>query len=583
MVKTLMKSIRQYKGKSIQSIMLVLVEVIAEIIIPLAMADLIDMGVETGNMNVIVKYGAIVLVLAVFQLVTGVLAARISASAAAGFAANLRSDMYGNVQKFSFSNIDRFSTASIVTRLTTDVTNVQNAYQMMIRMAVRAPMMMVFSLAVAFKINARISLVFLVIIPILFLGLLLIIRHVHPIFRSVFKTYDKLNNVVQEDLRGIRVVKSFNREEYEKDLFFGISEEIYEKFSRGARFIALNSPLMQTCMYTCLIIISWLGAKAIVLSGNNAAFGLTTGLLTALIQYALQALFALMMLSMVFAMITIAQSSADRIVEIINERSDIENPENPAAEVKNGDICFKNVSFVYASKADKKVLDNIDLEIKSGQTIGIIGGTGSAKTSLVQLIPRLYDATQGSVSVGDRDVREYDLDALRNSVAMVLQKNELFSGTIKENLKWGNNNATDEQIAEACRLACAHEFISAMPDGYDTYIEQGGTNVSGGQKQSLCIARALLKRPKILILDDSTSAVDTATDAKIRQSFAEYIPETTKIIIAQRISSVSDADNIIVLDDGKIIAQGTHEQLINSCAIYKEVYESQKKGGQDDE
>ncbi|MGN0292542.1 MAG: ABC transporter ATP-binding protein, partial [Lachnospiraceae bacterium] len=529
------------------------------------------------------KYGLILFAFALMQLLTGVLAAHMAARSSAGFAANLRQDMYDNVQNFSFSNIDKFSTASIVTRLTTDVTNIQNAYQMIIRMAIRGPVMLVFAMIVSFRINREISLVFLVVIPIMAVLLLLIISRVNPIFRRVFQTYDKLNNVVQENVRGIRVVKSFNQENGEIGKFRGISEKIYREFARGERLLAFNSPIMQFFMYACMILISWMGAKAIIASGNNPDLGLTTGNLTALINYATQILMSLMMLSMVFAMITIAISSAERISEILEEKSDITDPENPVTEVPDGDMVFDDVSFVYASKADKKVLDHINLHFSSGQTIGILGGTGSSKSSLVQLIPRLYDVTGGSLKVGGVDVRRYDLETLRSSVAMVLQKNELFSGTIKENLCWGNEHAADEEIRHACRLACADEFIQTFPDGYDTWIEQGGTNVSGGQKQRLCIARALLKKPKVLILDDSTSAVDTRTDAAIRQSFAEYIPETTKIIIAQRVSSVQHADQIVVLDDGRVAAVGRHEELLAGCDIYREVYESQQKGEKDDE
>lgn len=578
MIKTLSRSLREHKKGSILTIFLSTIEVVFEIIIPLCMADLIDYGIEAGSMPQVWKFGAALLILAMLQFVTGMLSAYTSARAATGFAANLRQDMYDNVQTFAFSNIDKFSTASIVTRLTTDVTNLQNAYQMLIRMAIRGPFMLLFSMIVAFRIAPKISLIFLAIIPVLAIPLYIITRSVHPIFETVFHTYDKLNNVVQENLRGIRVVKSFNQEEAETGKFKGISQRIYEYFARGERLIALNSPLMQACMYACMILISWFGAKAIVASGNNAALGLTTGNLTALITYAIQILMGLMILSMVYAMLTIASSSAQRIAELINEKTDIANPDNAVTEVKNGEIIYDGVDFCYASKADKKVLEHINLHIASGQTIGIIGGTGSSKSSLVQLIPRLYDVTAGSVSLGGVDVRRYDLDTLRSAVAMVLQKNELFSGTIKENLRWGNENASDEELKEGCRLAQADEFVSAMPDGYDTYIEQGGTNVSGGQKQRLCIARALLKKPKVLILDDSTSAVDTRTDALIQKAFAEYIPDTTKIIIAQRISSVQNADMIIVMDDGRINAAGTHEELLESCDIYREVYESQQKG-----
>ncbi len=574
----LLKSLREHRKASLATILFSIVEVIFEILIPLCMADLIDFGIESGNIGMVWRYGTALLIFACLELVVGMTSAYIGAKASAGFAANLRQDMYDNVQTFAFSNIDKFQTSSIVTRLTTDVTNVQNAYQMLIRMAIRGPVMLLFSIIVSFRINREISLVFLIVIPLLAILLTLIIVKVHPIMKRVFHTYDELNNVVQENVRGIRVVKSFNRETYEIEKFQGVSEKIYRDFLKGERLIALNSPMMQFCMYACMILISWIGAKAIIACGNNPAMGLTTGGLTALITYAMQILTSLMMLSMVFAMITIAGSSAQRIAEILREKTDIQNPESPVYEVKNGEIEFDGVDFSYAAKTDKKVLDHIDLHIPSGSTIGIVGGTGSAKTSLVQLIPRLYDAGNGQVRVGGIDVRNYDLDTLRNSVAMVLQKNELFSGTVAENLRWGNENADIEEIKEACRLAQADEFISAMPHGYDTYIEQGGTNVSGGQKQRLCIARALLKKPKVLILDDSTSAVDTRTDALIQKAFKEYLPETTKIMIAQRISSIKNADQILVMEDGKIAAAGKHEELLKSCRIYREIYESQQKG-----
>ena len=579
MIKTLAGSLREYKKSSLATVLLSILEVVFEIVIPLCMANLIDYGIEGGTMGAVAKYGLFLLFASLLQLLTGIASAHIGSKAATGFAANLRQDMYDRVQTFAFSNIDRFSTASIVTRLTTDVTNLQNAYLMIIRMAIRGPVMLLFSMIVAFRINVEISMMFLIVIPILAVLLALIVLRVHPIFKRVFETYDGLNNVVQEDLKGIRVVKSFQQEDYEISKFKRISQDIYQDFAKGERLIALNSPLMQTCMYGCMILISWIGAKAIVMSGNNPALGLTTGNLTALFSYATQILFSLMALSMVFAMIVIASSSAQRIAEILQERTDIADPERPITQVKNGDIVFENVNFSYASKADKPVLSDICLHIPSGATVGIIGGTGSSKSSLVQLIPRLYDVTSGSVSLGGVDVRSYSLSALRGAVAMVLQKNELFSGTIAENLRWGNENATDEELRHACRLAQADEFVSAMPKGYDTYIEQGGANVSGGQKQRLCIARALLKQPKVLILDDSTSAVDTHTDALIQKAFAEYIPDTTKIIIAQRISSVEHADLILVMDDGKISASGTHAELLKTSDIYREVYESQQKGG----
>ena len=583
MIKTLLGSLREYKKGSILTILLSVLEAAFEILIPLRMADLIDQGIDLGNMAAVWKFGIVILIFAALQLLTGVLSAHIAAKTSVGFSANLRQDMYDNVQTFSFSNIDKFSTASIVTRLTTDVTNIQNAYQMLLRMAVRGPVMLVFAMIVSFHINTTVALIFLAVIPIMALLLLLIICKVGPIFTRVFHTYDELNNVVQENVRGIRVVKSFNQEDHEIKKFKGISQSIYEGYAAGERLLAFNSPIMQFFMYACMILISWIGAKAIVASGNNAALGMTTGDLTALFSYATQILMALMMLSMVFAMIIISLASARRIAKVLEEKTDIDDPADPVMTVRDGSVCFEQVSFAYSTKTDKKVLNDINLSIESGQTVGIIGGTGSSKSSLVQLIPRLYDVSSGQLLLGGVDVRKYDLDVLRNAVAMVLQKNELFSGTIKENLRWGNESATDEEIEETCRLACADEFIQSFPDKYDTYIEQGGTNVSGGQKQRLCIARALLKKPKVLILDDSTSAVDTKTDASIQKSFAEFIPDTTKIIIAQRVSSVQHADRIVVMGEGKIAAWGTHDELLKTCDIYREVYESQKKGDSDHE
>ena len=583
MIKILSGSLREYKRGSILTILLSILEAAFEILIPLRMADLIDQGIDLGDMAAVWKFGIAILIFAALQLLTGVLSAHIAAKTSVGFSANLRQDMYDNVQTFAFSNIDKFSTASIVTRLTTDVTNIQNAYQMLLRMAVRGPVMLVFAMIVSFRINKTVALIFLAVIPIMALLLLLIICKVGPIFTRVFHTYDELNNVVQENVRGIRVVKSFNQENHEIKKFKGISQSIYEGYAAGERLLAFNSPIMQFFMYACMILISWIGAKAIVASGNNAALGMTTGDLTALFSYATQILMALMMLSMVFAMIIISLASARRIAKVLEEKTDIDDPADPVMTVRDGSVCFEQVSFAYSTKSDKKVLNDINLSIASGQTVGIIGSTGSSKSSLVQLIPRLYDVSSGQLLLGGVDVRKYDLDVLRNAVAMVLQKNELFSGTIKENLRWGNENATDEEIEEACRLACADEFIQSFPDKYDTYIEQGGTNVSGGQKQRLCIARALLKKPKVLILDDSTSAVDTKTDASIQKSFAEFIPDTTKIIIAQRVSSVQHADRIVVMDDGKIAACGKHDELLKTCDIYREVYESQKKGDSDHE
>jgi len=583
MIKKIAGSIRQYKKASILTPVCVIGEVILEVMIPLLMANLIDYGIDDGNMLFVVKMGAILLLCTVFTITFGALAGRYASVASAGLARNLRKDMFYNVQNFSFSNIDKFSTASIVTRLTTDVTNVQNAYQMIIRNAIRAPMTLLFAFIVSFNIDARLSMIFLGAIPILGIGLFFIISKAHPLFRRVFRTYDKLNNMVQENLRGVRVVKSFIREDYEKEKFGRISEKIFTDFSKAEKTLAFNMPLMQLCVYTCMLLVSWFGARAIVVSGNDATLGLSTGELMSLFTYTMQILMSLMILSMIFVMITMSRASAERIVEILNEKSDITNAEHPIFKVADGSISFQHVDFAYSKNADKLCLEDVNIHIESGQTVGIIGSTGSSKTTLVQLIPRLYDVTKGSILVGGVDVRNYDLETLRNEVAMVLQKNVLFSGTIKDNLRWGNEQATDEEIIHVCQLACADEFIEGFPDKYNTYIEQDGSNVSGGQKQRLCIARALLKKPKILILDDSTSAVDTKTDAKICRAFREEIPETTKIIIAQRISSVQDADQIIVLDDGKINAVGTHEELSKSCAIYQEVYKSQVKGGEKDE
>ena len=578
MIKKLLSSVREYKKDTILSPVYVTFESILEIIIPTLMAFLIDNGINQKNMPYVLQIGLALVAAAALSLLTGVLAGRSAAVASAGFAKNLRRDMFYRVQKFSFSNIDRFSTASLITRLTTDVTNVQNAYQMVVRLAVRAPLMIVFALIFAFRIDSRLSLIFLAAIPVLGTGLLLIMSRVHPVFVRVFETYDKLNNVVQENLRGIRVVKSYTREDYEEKKFEKISRSIFLDFVKAEKRLSFNMPLMQACLYTSMILLSWFGAKAIVASGNNAALGLSTGGLTSLITYAMQILMSLMMLSMVLVMIIISRASAERIVEILDEESDLQNGAEPVRVVRDGSVTFEDVSFAYTRKADKPVLDGINLSIASGETIGIIGGTGSSKSSLVQLIPRLYDVMDGKVAVGGVDVRDYDLDALRNQVAMVLQKNVLFSGTIRENLRWGDENATEEELVRACRIAQADGFIREFPEQYDTYIEQGGANVSGGQRQRLCIARALLKKPKILILDDSTSAVDTKTDSLIRQGLRQALPETTKIIIAQRVASVQDADMIVVMDDGRISEAGTHEQLLESSAIYREVYESQNRG-----
>lgn len=579
MIKTLLSSVREYKKETILAPIYVTLESILEIVIPTIMAFLIDNGINQKDMSYVLKMGLVLILAAALSLVTGILAGRSAAVASAGFARNLRHDMFYNVQNFSFSNIDKFSTASIITRLTTDVTNVQNAYQMLVRLAVRAPMMIVFALMFSFRIDAQLSLIFLATIPVLGLGMFVIMSRVHPIFVRVFRTYDRLNNIVQENLHGIRVVKSYIREDFEEKKFADVSQTIFNDFTKAEKRLAFTMPLMQLCLYASMLLLSWFGAREIIASGNNAAIGLSTGELASLITYAMQILMSLMMLSMVFVMIIISRASAERIVEVMTEESDLKNSENPVYSVPNGSITFEDVTFSYARQTDKPVLDDITFSIASGQTVGIIGGTGSSKSSLVQLIPRLYDPMGGVVTVGGINVKDYDLETLRNEVAMVLQKNVLFSGTIKENLRWGNENATDEEIIRACQLAQADGFIREFPDGYDTHIEQGGSNVSGGQRQRLCIARALLGRPKILILDDSTSAVDTKTDSLIRQAFRENIPNTTKIIIAQRVSSVQDADKIIVLDDGRINAIGTHEQLLETCAIYREVYESQNKGG----
>ena len=579
MVRKLLRSVREYKTSSLLAPLFVTCEVILEVIIPMLMANLIDFGIEAGNMQYILKMGLALIICCIVSLTFGALSGKYAAVASAGFAKNLREDMYNKVQEYSFSNIDKFSTASIVTRLTTDITNIQNAYMMSIRVAVRCPIMLIFALFMAFQINSHLAPIFVIAIPILAVGLVIIISNAKRIFERVFRTYDKLNNVVQENLHGIRVVKSFVREDHETEKFCSVSKEIYQDFSKAEKILAFNAPLMQFCAYGCMLLISWLGAKLIVASGNNPAVGMTTGDLTSMFSYTMQILMSLMMFSMVFVMITISYASMERAEEILDEKSDLHNPENPVYEVKDGSIEFDHVNFAYGKNADKLCLDNVNLKIPSGVTVGIIGGTGSSKSTLVQLIPRLYDATEGAVKVGGRDVREYDIESLREEVAMVLQKNVLFSGTIKDNLRWGKEDATDEEMRHVCQLAQADEFIQTFPDGYDTYIEQGGTNVSGGQKQRLCIARALLKKPKILILDDSTSAVDTKTDALIRMAFREEIPNTTKIIIAQRISSVEDADLILVLDDGKINGMGTHQELLANNEIYREVYESQQKGG----
>ena len=579
MLKKLSKSVREYKWAAFITPVFVTLEVIMEVVIPLLMANLIDDGVYMGEMNAALKIGVELIIAAVLSLIFGCLSGITASKASAGFAKNLRKDLYYKVQDFSFANIDKFSTASLVTRLTTDVSNVQQAFQMLTRITVRAPLMLVISVIMAININAELSMVLLIIVPIIAITLFFILRYVHPLMEKVFRKYDDLNEVVEENVSGIRVVKSFVIEEKEKKKFGKVSSDIYNTFSKAEKIMAFTMPTMQFAIYLCIILISWFGANIIV---NTGMTDLTTGQLMTFITYSIQILSSLMMISMVIMMFTIARASAERIYEVLIEEPNIKDKENPVTEVKNGDIEFNNVSFSYVDDKEKECLKDINLKIESGQTIGIIGGTGSGKSSLVNLIPRLYDVTEGSVKVGDVDVRDYDLKTLRDQVSCVLQKNVLFSGTITENIKWGDENASDEEVQRVCKLAQADEFIQGFPDKYNTYIEQGGTNVSGGQKQRLCIARALLKKPKILILDDSTSAVDTKTDSLIRKAFREEIPDTTKIIIAQRISSVEDADKIIVIDDGKINGFGTHEELLKNNAIYKEVYDSQMKGSDTD-
>ena len=576
MVKRLLKSVREFKKDALLTPFFVVLEVVMEVIIPMVMALLIDKGIDGQDMAAIWKYGIILVLCAMLALVFGAAAGTFAARASTGFARNLRHDMYYNVQNFSFSNIDKFSTGSIVTRLTTDVTNVQNAFQMCTRIAVRCPVMLVFALFMAMRINSRMALVFLAVLPILAIGMGILMKVVGPVFERAFKIYDRMNTVVQENVRGIRVVKTYVREDHETEKFEGVSGMLYRTFSKAQKTMAGVMPLMQFCMYACMLLISWFGARLIVVGS------MTTGELTSMFSYAMQILMSLMMVAMVFVMITMAKASAERVAEILDEQPDLHNPANPIHEVKDGAIEFDDVSFSYKGDERKLALKNVNLHIKAGQTVGILGGTGSAKSTLVQLIPRLYDTTHGTVKVGGVDVRDYDIEALRDQVAMVLQKNVLFSGTIKENLRWGDENASDEELERVCRLAQADEFIQQMPDKYDTHIEQGGSNVSGGQKQRLCIARALLKKPKILILDDSTSAVDTKTDALIRKAFAEEIPDTTKIIIAQRVSSVQDADQIVILDGGTVQAVGTHDELLAANTIYQEIYNQQnRKGGEE--
>ena len=580
MIKRLMKSIREYKTPSLLAPFFVALEVVLEVIIPLLMANLIDDGIYQGEMRLVYKIGIELIICAILSLIFGMLSGMFAAKASSGFAKNLRQDLYYKVQTFSFTNIDKFSTSSLVTRLTTDITNVQMAYQMIIRIAVRAPLMLIISLFFAFSINRSLSLIFLIVIPILGFGLFYISKKVHPIMERVFKRYDALNNVVEENVGAIRVVKSFVLEKEEIKKFKHVSNEIYQGFSKAEKILAFNGPLMQFAIYACILLISWFGAKIIVTTNMT---GLTTGELMTMFTYSIQILSSLMMLSMIFVMITISRASIERIVEVLEEEPSIKDKKDPIYEVKDGSIDFDKVSFSYVGKKEKECLKNINLHIKSGETIGIIGGTGSGKSSLVNLIPRLYDVTEGSLKVGGVNVKDYDVEALRKEVACVLQKNVLFSGTITENIRWGDEKASKEEVERVCKLAQADEFIQKFPKKYDTYIEEGGTNVSGGQKQRLCIARALLRKPKILILDDSTSAVDTKTDNLIQTAFKEEIPDTTKIIIAQRISSVENCDRIIVIYHGEINGIGTHKELLKSNKIYKEIYNSQTKGSDTNE
>lgn len=579
-IRVLKKSIREYKRDSILTPVLVAFEALVECIIPLMVANLVNRMQNGCDLSVIMRYGVILIIMACFSLLFGALAGIKAANASAGFGKNLRKDLFVAVQNFSFENIDRFSASSLVTRMTTDVTNVQMAYMMIIRTVVRAPLILIFSLVMGFIMGGRLALIFLFTIPVLGIGLGLVIKKTMPLFRKVFKKYDNLNNSVQENINGIRVVKSFVREDFEKKKFNEAAEDVCGDFTRAEKILALNNPMMQFCLYVVMIFVLTFGSYLVVNFGGNI---IQVGQLSSLLTYSFQILMSLMMLSMIFVMVTISIESCERIVSVLEEKRTISNPKNPIYEVNDGSIDFDNVSFKYSKRADRYALENINLHIKSGQTIGVLGGTGSSKTSLVNLISRLYDVTEGEVKVGGVNVKDYDLVTLRDAVSVVLQKNVLFSGSIKENLRWGNKDATDEEIEEACHLACADEFIEQFPDKYDTHIEQGGTNVSGGQKQRLCIARALLKKPKILILDDSTSAVDTKTDAIIRAGFKKFIPETTKIIIAQRVSSVQDADQIIIMNNGSVEAIGTHDELLASNPIYQEVYYSQNKGGEQDE
>ena len=573
-VKTLARSIREYKKTSILTPLLVTVEVVMECAIPFVIANLVNQMQAGCSMDVIVRYGTALLVMAVISLIFGGAAGATCANASAGFARNLRKDMFYKIQDYSFENIDKFSVSSLVTRLTTDISNVQMAYMMIIRVAVRCPLMLVFSFAMGFIMGGRLAMIFLFTIPLLLIGLLLVIRAATPLFRRVFRKYDALNDSVQENIQAMRVVKSYVREDYEKKKFAAAAENVQRDFTKAERIMALNGPMMQFCVYAGMVFVMSYGSYTVI---TSMGLDLNVGQMSSMLTYSFQILMSLMMLSMVFTMIIMSQESAERIVEVLSEESTLTSPANALTEVKDGSVDFDHVSFKYSKKAERNALSDIDLHIKSGEVIGILGGTGSSKSSLIQLIPRLYDVTEGSVKVGGVDVRKYDLETLRNQVAVVLQKNVLFSGTIKDNLRWGNPNATDAEMEEACRLAQADEFIQQFPQKYDTWIEQGGSNVSGGQKQRLCIARALLKKPRILILDDSTSAVDTRTDALIRQGFREFIPETTKIIIAQRVASVQDADRIIMMEGGRITAIGSHDELMKTCKVYRETYESQNR------
>ena len=578
MIKTLAKSVREYKWAAMLSPLCMVGEVYMETRIPRVLSQIVDHGVTPGDMGAVFGNGLLLVLFSILSLCFGVASAYFASSAGTGFAKNLRHDMFYRVQTFDFANIDKFSTASIITRVTSDVATLQMCFQMMIRMAIRCPMMLILAATNAFAISPKLCLVYCIALPILGCGLFILIQLTKAIFERAFKTFDRLNNVTQENLHGIRVVKAFVREDKETQKFTDVSTDIYNDFSQAEKLMAINSPLMQLTVYSCIIAISFLGAKMVVQSGNNAANGLTTGQLTAMFTYTGQILSSLMMLSMVFIMLTMSRAPMKRACELLQEEPELRNPENPVMEVADGSIDFTDVSFRYSKSAKRRALGDIDVHIESGMTVGILGGTGSGKPTLVQLIPRLYDVSAGVLKVGGVDVKDYDIRVLRNAVSMVLQKNELFSGTIKDNLRWGNPDATDEEMIHACKLACAHEFIERFPDGYDTFIEQGGKNVSGGQKQRLCIARALLKKPKILILDDSTSAVDTRTDAMIRKAFAEEIPGTTKLIIAQRIASVQDSDLILVMDGGHIVATGKHDDLLQTSHIYREVFESQTKG-----